>query len=175
MSDIELKRAGNRALAARDYETARRAFEALIERSPDSLDGYVGLSRVLERTHDQQAIVDLLEPVLARMKSGGLAKVLGDAYRVLANRGARSAVEPAIRWYETYLRDRRDPVTLYYLAELQREHAGNYETALRLLEESWKLDPGSRSVYDAAQACARKLGRLDEVRRIQETWKGQLR
>jgi tetratricopeptide (TPR) repeat protein len=169
----ELRTAGNRALAARQYETASRAFSALIEIEPASPDGYVGMARVLERTGRTQEIVELLESVAGQLEVAGVVKALADAYRVLANRGDRQAVARAIRWYEAYLRQREDAVALYYLGELHREHRKDYQTALELFWRSWNADPGSRSVYQAALDCATRLGRKDEVERLTEAWRNK--
>jgi tetratricopeptide (TPR) repeat protein len=166
----ELNRAGNRALVARQYDAASRSFRALIDRSPASPVGYLGLAKVLWRTQKTHEIVEMLEPVAARLDSPGVTKALADAYRVLANRGDEEAVGPGIRWYEAYLRQREDPVALFYLGGLYREHRGEYETALVLFWRSWNADPGSRSVYQAALECAKKLGRSEEVTRLQKAW-----
>jgi tetratricopeptide (TPR) repeat protein len=170
---LRLKREGNRALARRDYEASAEAFRELIQLAPEASEGYLGLAKVLERTHEHQAVIDLLEPVISKVKSPGLKKALGDAYRVLANRGQKPAASRAIDLYEDYLSQRKDPVTLFYLAGLYRLEK-DYERALALFRESWSLDPGSRSVYSAALDCARRLGHDEDVKEI-ETWRSELR
>jgi tetratricopeptide (TPR) repeat protein len=158
---LELKQAGNRALAKRDYETAERAFRQVIERAPDSPEGYLGLTKTLERTHRQSEAIAILEPV--HPKSAGILKALGDAYRVLANRGDDSAVGGAIDHYEALRKVRPDAVSLYYLGELYREHRRDFDRALNALKASLELDPKSATVLAAATACARALDRVDEI------------
>jgi len=155
---VELKRSGNRAMASRDYATARDAFESLIRDFPEVADGYVGLSKVLARLNDHERTVEVLEPALERVSSSAMLRALGDAYRVLAYRGDETAVEPAIQYYLRYREVRREPQSLYYLGELHRELKKDYEQALRFLRESWELEPGSPSIRAAAEACAKKLG-----------------
>jgi tetratricopeptide (TPR) repeat protein len=167
----ELKRQGNRALTARKYEEARAAFSALISESPESPEGYLGLAKTLERTHDHRSIISLIEPVVSRMRTPPLLRTLGDAYRVVANQGDPTAVDPAIRWYTAYLTERPDAVVYFYLGELYREHKHDDIAALEHLKASWSLDPGSRTVYQAALASAKRLGRLDEVRQLMDAWK----
>lgn len=175
MSDrpLELKRQGNRALARRDHEASAQAFRELIELSPETAEGYIGLAKVFERTHEHQAAIDLLEPALSKVQSAAMQKALGDAYRVLANRGQKSAAGCAIKAYESYLSQRKDPVTLFHLAGLYRSEK-DYERALALFRESWSLDPGSRSVYTGALDCAKRLGRDADVKKI-ESWRPELR
>lgn len=169
--NTELKRQGNRALAARRYGEARTAFNALVAESPSSPDGYLGLAKTLEREHDHRSIISLIEPVVEEIRTPGLRRALADAYRVLANQGDGTAVDPAIKWYLAYLSERPDPVGHFYLGELYREHKHDDVSALEHLKKSWSLDPGSRTVYQAALVSAKRLGRLDEVRELMEAWR----
>ena len=68
-------------------------------------------------------------------------------------------MDPAIRYYLQCQDARRDPLNLFYLGELYREHKKDYKQALRFLQESWDLEPGSPSVRSAAESCAKELGR----------------
>lgn len=165
-----LNQQGNRAIAARKYEDARAAFAQLIAESPDSAEGYLGLAKTLERTHDHRSIIDLVEPVAGKIRTPRLLRALGDAYRILANQGDRSATDPAIYWYIAYLRERPDAVVHYYLGELFREQKHDDVAALEHFRASWSLDPGSRAVYQAALASARRLGDLEEARRLVAAW-----
>jgi tetratricopeptide (TPR) repeat protein len=167
----ELKHKGNRALVAKRYEEAVAAFRAATEMCPQMEEGYLGLSRVFERTHQHERIIDLLQPVVERLDTASLLKTLGSAHRVLANRGESAHVDAAIACYEKYLDKRKDAVVLYYLAELYREHKQEFRRAYDLLLQSWECDPGSRTVYLSALNCATRLGRLDEVSRLKEMWK----
>jgi tetratricopeptide (TPR) repeat protein len=175
MDPIELKRRGNRSLAAKDFEAAKRAFSELIAQRPTEADGYAGLARVLERTGEHREVIQLLQPVVSQIRSQKLLRALGDSQRVLAARGEREWLEPAITTYGEYLKERRDPVTLFHLAELFRLFKKDYSESLRLLKESWDADPGSRSVYEAALESARRIGSLEEIRLLQEHWRPQLR
>jgi tetratricopeptide (TPR) repeat protein len=175
MSDraLELKHQGNRALVRRDYEGSAKAFRELIQLSPDSPDGYIGLAKVLERTHEHQAIVDLLEPASRKVQRAGVLKSLGNAYRVLARRGQAGVVDRGIEVYEAYLAQREDPVILFYLAGLYRLKK-EYGEALSRLRRSWALDPGSESVYAAALECARRVGHDESLKEI-ESWSSAVR
>src|SRR5262249_7685645 len=118
---LELKRAGNRALAARDYGASERDFRLLIETAPDAVDGYLGLAKLFDRRHRQEETIRLLEPKVSRLDSPGILKALGDAYRVLGARGDREAIKKAIDYYDRYHRQRVDAVTLFYKGELLAE------------------------------------------------------
>src|SRR5262245_18139712 len=115
---LELRQRGNRAFAARDYDTAERYFRELIQTQPDSADGYLGVAKVLDRRHDHLGVVSLLEPSADQLNTSSVLKHLADAYRVLAQLGDRTKVLPAINRYEQYLQGRQDPVALFHLAEL---------------------------------------------------------
>jgi hypothetical protein len=65
---LDLKHAGNRAVAKRDLEAAEGAFRDLIKRAPESVEGYLGLAKTLERAHRDDEIVELLEPVVERLR-----------------------------------------------------------------------------------------------------------
>jgi hypothetical protein len=130
----------------------------------------LGLAKTLERTHDHRSVIALIEPVVGRIRTPRLLRLLGDAYRILANQGDRSAIDPAIRWYVAYLDERPDAVVHYYLGELYREKKHDDVAALDHFKASWSLDPGSRTVYQAALASARRLGNLDEVRNLMAAW-----
>lgn len=154
---LALKHAGNRALVRRDYEESERQFRLLIEAEPDVADGYLGLAKLLDRRHRQQEVVELLEPKASRFDTPGFHKALGDAYRVLAARGDREAIGKAIKQYDRYHQEQRDPVTLFYKGELLAEQ-GNLERAFDALRESLMLDPRSPTVRTAAETCAKRLG-----------------
>src|SRR5262245_37015313 len=115
---LQLKRTGNRLLAARDYTGAEATFRQLVSHYPDSEEGYLGLTKLYERDLDYDSIVTLVQPVHDRIGSWKLTKVLGDAYRVLANRGNHEYVDLAIKYYVAYHQKRTDPVTLYYLGDI---------------------------------------------------------
>ncbi len=163
---VQLKRLGNRAIAQRDYKGARAAFEGLIQREPNSPEGYVGLAKVYHRTQQDRAVVELIQPVILRLRTAPMLKALADAYRVLANQGDTSAVRPAIRYYEELRHVRPDPVSLFYLGELYREHERDFTRALETLCASWELDPRSPTVYAAALDCAKKLGDAAAISRV---------
>jgi tetratricopeptide (TPR) repeat protein len=142
MDDVEgLRRDANRAFVRREYDRAKRLFQTIIAKMPESHEGYVGLAKVLGRIGDHQGIIAVLEPLSDRMRVAGVSRALGDAYRVLAYRGENDAVESAIRHYEEYHSQRKDPVTLFYLGELYREKKRDWVTALQCYRESWELDP----------------------------------
>jgi tetratricopeptide (TPR) repeat protein len=168
---LDLKHAGNRAIAKRDLNVAEGAFRELIKVAPESAEGYLGLARTLERAHRHDEIVEVLEPVVEHLKTPGITKAVADAYRVLANRGNALAALHAIRYYEAYRKTRNDPVSLYYLGELYREHVKDYERALDALKESLKSDPTSPTVLAAAIASAQRLGRDDEVEELRRIHK----
>jgi tetratricopeptide (TPR) repeat protein len=165
---LEKKRQGNRALAGRDYAAAEESFRSLIREKPDSPEGYLGLAKVLERTHRHQEIIDLLEPVSVALDDPAVHRGLGDAYRVLAARGERLAIAPAISHYETLHAKRKDAVTYFYLGELLAE-AGEFEKAFEALRSSLELDPRSGTVRTAARVCARKLGKPELVETLPGT------
>lgn len=167
----ELKRAGNRLWAAKDYDGAKKAFSALVELEPHEPDGYLGLAKIFEMDNDYHSILHLIEPIVDRIKSAQLLKRLGDAYRVLVYRGQRQYVEPAIKFYEEYHLERKDPVTLFYLAEIYRERKKDYERALSLYRESWDHDLRSRPAYTGVLTCLKFLGRQQEIESIKELWK----
>ena len=162
---LELKRAGNRALARRDYEGSERNFRLLIQEAPDVLDGYLGLAKLLDRRHRQDEIVKLLEPQASRFDTAGFHRALGDAYRVIGAHGNRDAIARAIDVYDLYHGEQRDPVTLFYKGELLAE-VGQLERAFEALRSSLALDPRSPTVRGAAKACARKLGRPELAKEL---------
>lgn len=159
---LETKRQGNRAIAGRDYPAAEKAFRSLISEKADSPEGYIGLAKVLERTHRHQEIIDLLEPVSGVLNHPAIHRSLGDAYGVLAARGDRRAIAPAIAHYESYHAKHKDAVTYFYLGELLAE-AGDYQKAFEALRSSLELDPRSGTVRTAARTCARKLGKPELI------------
>lgn len=152
------KQEGNRAMARRDYAAAEECFRQVIRLRPDSWEGYLVLARLFERTHRHRDLIGLLEPCVDRFGLAAFHRLLGDAYRVLAARGDRKSIEQAIEHYGAFHRERKDPVTLFYLGELLAE-SGDLEGAFAALRESLELDPRSPTVRTAATTCARRLDR----------------
>lgn len=167
---LELKRAGNRLLVSRNYEAARNSFQALVESAPDLPDGYIGMAKVNERLNDYEGTVRLLEPVVSRFDSTHLRRLLADAYRVLASRGQSVYLDSAIRIYEAHLRERDDPVVLFFLAALYQDEKRDYARALELYRKYREAYPRSREAYLAIVDCLKRLGRRDEIEAVQEEW-----
>ena len=155
---VELRQVGNRALARRDYAAAEAAFRKWVQQYPDSPEGYLALARLFERTHRHRETVELLAPQSAHFDLPAIHRSLADAYRILAARGDRSAIERAIIHYDALHQKRKDPVTLFYQGELLAEK-GDLERAFEALRSSLILDPKSPTVRAAARRCAQRLGR----------------
>ena len=170
---LELKRRGNRLLTRRSFEEAEEVFGKLVSEYPDAREGYVGLAKVLQRTDRYEATVNLLEPVAENLGSAQILRLLGDACRVLANRGKHEFVDRAISYYRSYHALRPDPVSLYYEADLLSKAKRDYEAALASYRASWDLDPRGRDAYMGVLNCLRQLDRLDELGEIKDLWKSR--
>lgn len=166
----DLRRTGNRLLVQRDLAGAEQSFRELITRYPDEQDGYAGLATVLERSDRHEELVELLEQVVDRIPTQQLLRVLGDACRVLANRGKSEFVDRAIDYYERLHTLRTDPVTLYYHADLLYKKREDFEGALACYRMSWDADHRSQQAYMGVLNCLRKLGRADEIDQMKALW-----
>lgn len=167
---LELKREGNRCVVKRDYESARKAFEQLISLEPSASEGYVGLAKVLDRVGDHDGVIKMLAPVVERLDSSQARKFYADSLRILANRGAQQLRRAAITEYEKLAKEREDPVSLFYLAELY-EAEGEFHGALDRYDHSWRLDPRSHAARDGMLRCLAKLGRDEEMQSVKERWR----
>ena len=167
----ELKKLGNRQLVNRDYEGAIKVFQQLIQESPESADGYIGLAKTLARRKEYQAIVDTVGPVANRVNSAQLKSLLADAYRVLVFRGKKEYVDAAINAFEDYHQEREDSVSLYYLAEIYRSFKKDFARAADVYQASWDREQRGRLAYQGLLSCLGQLGRDDEVVRAKALWK----
>jgi tetratricopeptide (TPR) repeat protein len=167
---LELKRTGNRKLAQRDYQSAAECFERLIREVPDAREGYIGLAKTLERRGRVSEVISLLQPVVDKIESDQIVRLLADAYRALAFRGDSTKVDCALKYYERYHRNRLDPVTLQYQGDLYREKR-DYGAALRSYRAAWDLEPRNRKAYMSVLNCLRQLRRPDEIELMKSLWK----
>lgn len=170
-SSLEIKHLGNRLLVSDKYEEALAVFERLIGEEPLLPDGYIGKARVLERLDKYAEIVDLLGNVKDKFDSAHLRRLLGDAHRILANRGKKEHVDLAINIYEEYLQTRNDAVIMFYLAELYELRKRDFQSALKFYVESLKYDPKNREAVKGVRDCLIKLGRIDEFSSLEKEWK----
>jgi len=168
---LELKRSGNRLLAQRQFDDAQKKFEELIRKFPHAPEGYVGLAKVFSRTNRPEEVVSLLEPVAEDIDYAPTFHLLGDACRILANRGKREFVDRAIEYYRRYHERRPDPVSLFYQADLLAKKKKDHEAALSCYRASWDLDPKGRLAYNGILNCLRRLGREEEIAEYKTLWK----
>lgn len=167
---INLHRKGNRALVNRDYQQSEEIFRELVERFPDSPKGYIGLAKVFERVDRHEDIVEVVEPIYDQFESQQLLRILGDACRVLANRGEACFVDRAIRYYDLYLESRRDSVVLFYQADLLEKKKKDYTKALERYRASWDSEPKSRNAYLGILRCLNHLGMNSEIEQVKSRW-----
>jgi len=167
---IELKRAGNKAMAKRDYVSAELAFKKAITIAPDSPEGYVGLSTAFQRQSKHEDVLELLKQKAPSLNSEMLYRLLGESCRVLVNRGRNEFLDDALTSYERYHQRRSDPVTMYYCADLLFAKKKDYAGALLLFEKSWNLDPKSKQAFEGVLKCLKKLGREEEISEYKSQW-----
>ncbi|MCC6235265.1 MAG: tetratricopeptide repeat protein, partial [Verrucomicrobiales bacterium] len=144
-------------------EEAERSARKVVELNPESIDGFMSLSRVLARSEGRQKdALQELENLLAKKPDDMGALILSAEIYQQQKDYARAAER-----YERALKSRSaNPYLHNNLAYLQAEHLGRLDDARRTAERARELAPEDPAIADTLGWILFRSGQYPEALRI---------